>query len=82
MCSWCGKALEKADHWRADEAGGEREASFCRLEHVVPWAMRRRDWAAATLVHHRAGRRIEESFDSVEEMRAWAAAGGPWQGGR
>jgi hypothetical protein len=48
-CSWCGKALEPSDGWRASEAAGERVAGFCRLEHVVPWAIRGAHWEAGTL---------------------------------
>jgi hypothetical protein len=48
-CSWCGKALEPGDGWRAAEAAGERVAGFCRLEHVVPWAIRGAHWEPGTL---------------------------------
>jgi hypothetical protein len=48
-CSWCGKTLEPGDGWRAAEAAGERVAGFCRLEHVVPWAIRGAHWEAGTL---------------------------------
>ena len=68
------------DWWHAREASGEREAVFCRLEHVVPWAMKGPGWSAAVLVHHRAGHEIAEDFESVDDMRAWAAAGGRWAG--
>jgi hypothetical protein len=79
-CSWCGAAVQADDWWRAHEPGdGEEEAVFCRLEHVVPWAMKGPGWARVVLVHHRAGHRIPETFESVEDLRAWAAAGGPWQ---
>jgi hypothetical protein len=45
----------------------------------VPWAMKGPDWSPAVLVHHRAGHLIEETFESTDELRRWAASGGPWQ---
>jgi hypothetical protein len=48
-CSWCGAAVEPDDGFRAAEEAGERLAVFCRLEHVVPWAMRGPHWDAGTL---------------------------------
>ena len=44
VCSWCGSAVEPDDGFRAVEHPGERHAVFCRLEHVVPWAMRGAHW--------------------------------------
>jgi hypothetical protein len=78
-CSWCGATPAADDHWRAQEANGEQEAAFCRLEHVVPWAMKGPRWSGVVLVHHRAGHRIAERFDSVDGLRAWANAGGRWR---
>ena len=46
MCSWCGAAIEADDGYRAYEPAGERAAAFCRLEHVVPWAIRGAHWEA------------------------------------
>jgi hypothetical protein len=46
-CSWCGTAVEAEDGWRAGEQPGARRAAFCRLEHVVPWAMRGPHWEPA-----------------------------------
>jgi hypothetical protein len=43
-CSWCGTRVEPGDGFRAAEHPGERVAVFCRLEHVVPWAMRGARW--------------------------------------
>jgi hypothetical protein len=48
-CSWCGAPLEPGDGWRAAERAGERVAGFCRLEHVVPWAIQGAHWSAGTL---------------------------------
>jgi hypothetical protein len=43
-CSWCGAAVETDDGFRAYEPAGERRAVFCRLEHIVPWAIRGAAW--------------------------------------
>jgi hypothetical protein len=45
-CSWCGKAVERDDGYRMGEQPGARRAVFCRLEHVVPWAMQGAHWEA------------------------------------
>jgi hypothetical protein len=49
LCSWCGQALEADDGFRLGERAGERRAAFCRLEHVVPWAIRGAHWDAGTI---------------------------------
>ena len=43
-CTWCGTAVDPADGFRAYEVEGGRRAVFCRLEHVVPWAIRGAHW--------------------------------------
>jgi hypothetical protein len=43
-CSWCGKEVEPEDGYRLSEPAGARRAAFCRLEHVVPWAMQGPRW--------------------------------------
>lgn len=43
-CSWCGTEVDADDGWRALEPAGSRRAVFCRLEHVVPWAMQGSHW--------------------------------------
>lgn len=43
-CSWCGRAVEADDGYRLVEVPGERHAIFCRLEHVIPWAIRGAHW--------------------------------------
>ena len=45
-CSWCGGEVEADDGYRAYEPAGSRLAVFCRLEHVVPWAIRGAWWDA------------------------------------
>ena len=46
-CSWCGAAVPAGEGFRAWEPAGARRAAFCRLEHVVPWAIRGAAWQAA-----------------------------------
>jgi hypothetical protein len=41
--------VEPDDGYRAAEQAGDRVAVFCRLEHVVPWAIQGPHWAAGTL---------------------------------
>jgi hypothetical protein len=43
-CSWCGRAVEPDDGYRLAEPAGARQAAFCRLEHVVPWAIQGPAW--------------------------------------
>ncbi|CAN5505787.1 hypothetical protein BH10ACT11_BH10ACT11_12440 [soil metagenome] len=45
-CDWCGVEVEGSDGFRAFEAVGERRAVFCRLEHIVPWALHGAHWNA------------------------------------
>ncbi len=47
-CSWCGEPVERDDGFRLSEAPGERRATFCRLEHLVPWSIRGPHWEAGT----------------------------------
>lgn len=48
-CSWCGVPVARDEGFRAAEEAGERVAVFCRLEHVVPWAMQGPHWDAGVL---------------------------------
>jgi len=48
-CDWCGEEVEADDGFRAYEPAGERRAVFCRLEHVIPWAIQGAHWEAGTL---------------------------------
>jgi hypothetical protein len=43
-CTWCGRAVEPGDGYRAGAAPGARRAVFCRLEHVIPWAIQGAHW--------------------------------------
>jgi hypothetical protein len=48
-CSWCGVDIGRDEGFRAIEPEGERAAAFCRLEHVVPWAIQGARWEPGTL---------------------------------
>jgi len=48
-CTWCGVEVGGDDGYRVAEQAGERYAVFCRLEHVVPWAIQGPHWEAGTL---------------------------------
>src|SRR5919204_6465995 len=43
-CSWCGIDIGRDEGFRATEPEGERTAAFCRLEHIVPWAIQGAHW--------------------------------------
>jgi hypothetical protein len=46
VCTWCGAEVEPDDGYRLIERPGDRRAVFCRLEHVVPWALQGAHWDA------------------------------------
>jgi len=46
-CSWCGTPVAPGEGYRLLELPGDRRAAFCRLEHVVPWAIRGAHWEPA-----------------------------------
>jgi ribosomal protein L24E len=48
QCTWCGTEVE--DGYRVYEPAGDRRAVFCRLEHVVPWAIRGASWEPGTRI--------------------------------
>ena len=48
-CTWCGSEVAVEEGFRAYEPAGERRAVFCRLEHVVPWAIQGPHWEAGAL---------------------------------
>ncbi len=50
LCTWCGEPVERGDGFRVYEPAGARQASFCRLEHIVPWVITGARWEAATEV--------------------------------
>ncbi len=49
ICTWCGAEVEADDGFRAYEPAGGRRAVFCRLEHVVPWALGDAHWEAGDM---------------------------------
>jgi hypothetical protein len=49
-CTWCGADVEEDDGFRLYEPAGERRAVFCRLEHVVPWAIQGAHWEVGEMV--------------------------------
>lgn len=49
VCSWCGVGVDGTEGFRAAEPAGERKAVFCRLEHVVPWAIQGPHWEPGKL---------------------------------
>jgi hypothetical protein len=50
QCSWCGVDIGPEEGFRAAEPEGERKAAFCRLEHVVPWAIQGAYWEPGTIL--------------------------------
>jgi hypothetical protein len=46
-CTWCGAVVAADDGFRLRDAGGERRAVFCRLEHVIPWEIKGAKWELA-----------------------------------
>ncbi|HWI21325.1 MAG TPA: hypothetical protein VNT22_01785 [Baekduia sp.] len=46
QCSWCATTVEADDGLRAADPSNDRSAVFCRLEHVVPWAIQGAQWQA------------------------------------
>ena len=48
-CTWCGTSVEDTDGFRLYEPAGDRCATFCRLEHIVPWAIQGPHWEAGEL---------------------------------
>jgi hypothetical protein len=45
-CTWCDKPVQQGDGYRLGEHAGDRGAVFCRLEHIVPWAIQGARWDA------------------------------------
>ena len=43
-CDWCGVGLDEAENWQLLQPHRNLAASFCRLEHVVPWLIKKDDW--------------------------------------
>ncbi len=43
-CDWCGTEVLEGDGYRLIQPKRNLGATFCRLEHVVPWLMKKNDW--------------------------------------
>lgn len=43
-CDWCGVGVPDDDGFRLIQPKRNLGATFCRLEHVVPWLMQKNDW--------------------------------------
>jgi len=72
-CSWCGVEVRDDEGFRAAEPAGERRAVFCRLEHIVPWAIQGAHWEPGTVLRPgdsrealgrcvRCGKRLEDTY--------------------
>ena len=48
-CTWCGTRVDREDGFRLAETPGERSAVFCRLEHLIPWAIQDAHWEAGSV---------------------------------
>ena len=66
-CSLCGEAIEPGDGFHLSEPAGERRAAFCRLEHVVPWALQGAHWQPGTIPRPPG---LEESLASCSQCGA------------
>jgi hypothetical protein len=60
-CTWCGSDVERDDGYRLAEAPGDRRATFCRLEHAVPWALQGGHWEPGVPTEPR---RVADSVDA------------------
>jgi hypothetical protein len=66
-CTWCGTDVDSTDGYRLTEHAGDRGAVFCRLEHIVPWAIQGAHWEAGEPVEHGAGASVTScSFCSAK----------------
>ena len=65
-CTWCGNPVERDDGYRLAEEPGDRGAAFCRLEHLVPWALQGAHWEAGE---------PDEPPDIVEPLHTCAQCG-------
>jgi hypothetical protein len=69
QCNWCGEAVEPHDGWRAQQEPGARMAVFCRLEHVVPWAMQGAHWDAGEIPDPDAGESCSQCGAQLGDVR-------------
>jgi hypothetical protein len=69
QCNWCGEPIEPHDGWRAVEHPGARKAAFCRLEHVVPWAIQGAHWDAGELREPEPGGECAQCGAALGDVR-------------
>lgn len=71
-CDWCGVGLEPGESWQLLQPNRNLGASFCRLEHVVPWLIRKNDWHIRDRVEvpESAGPDCAETGEELDET-AW-----------
>lgn len=50
QCAWCSRTVRGDDGFRVAEPAAARRASFCRLEHVVPWIIHGPEWERGRIV--------------------------------
>lgn len=43
-CDWCGVGLDPDEGYRLLRPRRNMGAAFCRLEHIVPWLIKKNDW--------------------------------------
>jgi hypothetical protein len=67
ICTWCGVEVEPGDGFRAYEPAGARRAVFCRLEHVIPWAIQGGVWEAGELTEPA---RVDEAVERCSHCDA------------
>ena len=69
-CTWCGAEIEREDGYRLAAPEGERGAAFCRLEHIVPWALQGPHWEAG-IANEPAG--LDEPLEACAQCGATLA---------
>jgi hypothetical protein len=74
-CTWCGTLVGPDDGYRLVEAPGGGRATFCRLEHAVPWAIRGAHWDAGAAAERPAA--AEGSREPAGSVDACARCGEP-----
>ncbi len=73
-CTWCGAEVEPSGGFRAYEPAGERGATFCRLEHIVPWQMQGGVWLSEPVANPGITGRGTEEMPGIDSCSHCAAA--------
>lgn len=50
QCTWCSTPVRDDDGFRVGQPAAGRRATFCRLEHVVPWVIQGPTWERGQIV--------------------------------